>query len=176
MRRRTTDTPIGRTPGLDQKRAMACAFLTASALLLSAGCQGSDHPEIRAVLDAQVQAWNAGDIDAFMAHYWKSDELTFVSTQKEDDPATETARDVSKTTRGWQATLDRYKRRYPTPEAMGRLTFTDLKIARTDDEATDLSGRFHLARQAGPLSGRFFLKMRRINGSWVIVRDNTVAD
>ena len=119
---------------------------------------------------------NAGDINGFMSHYWKSDELTFVSTQKEDDPATGTARDVSKTTRSWQATLDRYKQRYPTPEAMGRLTFSHLKIARTDDEATDLSGRFHLARRAGPLSGRFFLKMRRINGNWVITRDHTVAD
>jgi len=167
------------TPATSPNRrlALARAAFASCALLMVAGCQGaSDHPEIRAVLNAQVQAWNAGDIDGFMSHYWKSDDLTFVSTHKEDDPVTGTARDVSKTTRGWQATLDRYKRRYPTPEAMGQLTFTDLKIARTDDEATDLSGRFHLSRQAGPLSGRFFLKMRRINGEWVITRDHTVAD
>lgn len=172
----TTGQRVARPPTVDRHRAIVCVLLAISALTFNAGCQGFDHPEIRAALDAQVRAWNAGDIDGFMSHYWKSDELTFVSTQKEHDPAAGTARDVSKTTRGWQATLDRYKRRYPTPEAMGRLTFTDLKIARTDDEATDLSGRFHLSRQAGPLSGRFFLKMRRINGNWVITRDHTVAD
>ena len=160
----------------NRRIALLRAAFAACAPLLVAGCRGFDHPEIRDVLDAQVQAWNAGDIDGFMSHYWKSDQLTFVSTHKEDDPATGTARDVSKTTRGWQATLNRYRRRYPTPEAMGRLTFTHLKIARTDDEAMDLSGRFHLSRQAGPLSGRFFLKMRRINGKWVITRDHTVAD
>jgi hypothetical protein len=33
-----------------------------------------------------------------------------------------------------------------------------------------------LSRQAGSLSGIFFLKMRRIDGQWVIARDHTVAD
>lgn len=33
--------------------------------------------EIRAVLDAQVAAWNAGKIEEFMKGYWRSPELTF---------------------------------------------------------------------------------------------------
>ena len=33
----------------------------------------------QAVLDAQVSAWNAGDLDGFMAGYWNSEELKFLS-------------------------------------------------------------------------------------------------
>jgi len=170
------ENDIARVMSSSRRAHLAHASLTACALLLVNGCRGVDHPEIRAVLDAQVNAWNAADIDGFMSHYWESDQLTFVSTHKEDDPATGTARDVTKTTRGWQATRDRYKRRYPTPEAMGRLTFSDLKITQGHEDAANLSGRFHLSRQAGSLSGIFFLKMRRIDGQWVITRDHTVAD
>ena len=46
--------------------------------------------KIEAVLHEQADAWNRGDIEAFMEHYWKSDSLTFNSG--------------GKTTRGWQAT------------------------------------------------------------------------
>ncbi|HNG96278.1 MAG TPA: DUF4440 domain-containing protein, partial [Acidobacteriota bacterium] len=32
--------------------------------------------EVRAVLDAQVAAWNRGDLEGFMKGYWRSPELT----------------------------------------------------------------------------------------------------
>src|SRR5215510_6963098 len=35
--------------------------------------------EIRAVLDAQVTAWNAGKLEEFMVGYWRSPDLTFFS-------------------------------------------------------------------------------------------------
>src|SRR5262245_59856048 len=53
---------------------------------------------ITKVLDDQVVAWNKGDLEGFMAGYWKSDDLTFFS-----------GKDVTK---GWDATLERYKKRY----------------------------------------------------------------
>jgi len=133
------------------------------ALLLVGGCrQPVRHPDIRAVLDAQVSAWNAGDLAAFMAHYWKSDELTFSTP----DGALH----------GWEATFRRYEQRYPTAEAMGRLRFEDLEIARTGDGSAEAAGRFIVTRQDGIISGRFYLNLRRIDGRWVIVRDQTVRD
>src|SRR5512132_3214165 len=33
--------------------------------------------DIRSVMDKQVAAWNAGDIDGFMAGYWRSPDLVF---------------------------------------------------------------------------------------------------
>ena len=53
---------------------------------------------IRQVLDDQVVAWNKGDLPGFMEGYWQSPDLRFYS-----------GKDV---TSGWQATLDRYRKRY----------------------------------------------------------------
>src|SRR3989304_3850780 len=74
-------------------------------LLLAAGCAATGgtptaREEIPRMLEQQAQAWNAGDIDAFMAPYWHSPDLTFSSG--------------GKVTRGWQGTRDRYRQRYPT--------------------------------------------------------------
>jgi hypothetical protein len=55
----------------------------------------SPYSAAESVLRAQEEAWNRSDLDAFMAHYWKSDKLTFSSE--------------GKTTRGWTATLNRYR-------------------------------------------------------------------
>ncbi len=65
-----------------------------SGLVLSAGCahrpsvsiervplQASE--DISSVLAEQVAAWNAGDIDAFMQPYWRSEELTFISARRD---------------------------------------------------------------------------------------------
>jgi len=140
------------------RRLAACLLL-----VLLAGCRAAqDHPEIRALLGAQVEAWNRGDINGFMAGYWKSDELTF-STPEE-------------TIRGWQATLHRYRRRYATAQQMGRLSFDRLTIARTDDELAEASGRYRLETSDGVRTGRFYLHLRRIDGQWVIVRDHTVEE
>src|SRR5437868_666903 len=74
---------------------------------------------VEAVLRAQEDAWNRGDIDAFVDHYWKSDSLTFSSG--------------GKTTRGWTDTLNRYRSRYPTPEKMGHLSLSALEITPLGD-------------------------------------------
>ena len=64
------------------------------------GEQRSDHfvAEIRAVIQAQQEAWNRGDIDGFMNGYARSKSTIFVS---EDT-----------VTRGWQTVRDRYKKKY----------------------------------------------------------------
>ncbi len=110
------------------------------------------------ILQKQAAAWNRGDIDAFMEHYWKSDDLTFSSG--------------GKTTRGWQTTKDGYKRRYPTRDQMGRLTFDRLEVFALGDTAALLLGHWRLDR-ANPVGGNFSLVFRKIDGAWVIVHDHT---
>jgi len=109
--------------------------------------------EIEAVLSRQAEAWNRGDIDGFMEHYWKSNELTFSSG--------------GQTTRGWKSTKENYQRRYPTREKMGRLTFSELEITPL------VLGRWRLARDEAPVGGNFSLVCRKIDGKWVIVHDHT---
>lgn len=133
--------------------------------LLSAfasGCRSSEYADITSVLDSQQAAWNVGDIDGFMKGYWKSNDLVF-STPDGD-------------THGWQATLDRYKSRYATPEQMGKLSFSRLAVARPTPDTAEVSGVYRLDLADGVKSGRFYLHMRRIEGQWLIVRDRTVAD
>src|SRR5439155_22773579 len=70
--------------------------------------------EISAALKMQQDAWNRGDIDAFMDGYSRSDETPFVSGD-----------DVR---RGWQKVLDRYKKKYSDRAQMGTLAFSNLGI------------------------------------------------
>lgn len=67
-----------------------------------------------AIVQKQATAWNLGDIDGFMQAYWRNPHLTFASGGQVE--------------RGWQATRDRYFKRYPTRDAMGRLTFSELEV------------------------------------------------
>ncbi len=115
--------------------------------------------ELEAVLRLQAEAWNAGDLDRFMEHYWNSDELTFSSG--------------GQITRGWRGTLDRYRQRYPTTERMGRLTFDQLEVRPLGDAAALVLGRWHLAREDDMPGGNFSLVVRKLAGRWLIVHDHT---
>ena len=164
-------------PTLSRKSATR-TLVAGLALASVAGCAAPEprHPEITAVLDTQAAAWNRGDIDGFMEGYWRSDDLTFISRGKQADPAGGPSKETTTTTRGWQATLERYKAKYPTRELMGTLTFGDLVVGRSGDDTANVAGRYHLERGDNDATGRFYLDMRRINGRWVIVKDRTTAD
>ena len=49
--------------------------LLISFLSVALYAQSKDELAIRSVMDEQVNAWNSGNIDAFMQTYWKSDSL-----------------------------------------------------------------------------------------------------
>lgn len=115
--------------------------------------------EIRRVMDAQVAAWNAGDINGFMRGYWNSPELVFVSG---DD-----------VTRGWQPTIERYKKRYDSRAKMGTLTFSDLEIDVLSKDAAKVLGSWALERENDRPKGKFTLIFRRMKDGWVIVHDHT---
>src|SRR3954468_13787718 len=114
---------------------------------------------IEKVLRSQQDAWNRGDVRAFIDHYWTSSDLTFSSS--------------GKTTRGWQATLDRYRERYPTREKMGRLTLSGLEITPLGDATALVLGQWKLESQSEPVQGNFTLVLRKIGSRWVIVHDHT---
>ncbi|MEO6050644.1 MAG: DUF4440 domain-containing protein [Pyrinomonadaceae bacterium] len=115
--------------------------------------------EIRKVMDDQSVAWNNGDIEGFMAGYWKSEKLTFIS-----------GLDV---TRGWQPTLDRYKKSYDSRTKMGILTFSDLEFTILSKEAAVVLGSWSLAREKDNPHGKFTLTFRRFKEGWRIVMDHT---
>ncbi len=118
--------------------------------------------EIRYVLDAQVAAWNRGDLDGFMAGYWNSDEMTFCSG--------------GTVTKGWQATLDRYRKRYQADgKEMGKLTFDDVRIEVITSDVALVRGRWKLDLSTGKPEGLFTLQMKRLPEGWRVVYDHTSA-
>ena len=116
---------------------------------------------VRAVLDAQVEAWNRGDLEAFMAGYWRSPELVFCSG--------------ATVTKGWQATLERYRKRYQAEgREMGRLGFDAVEVLPMGPDAAAARGawRLHMSDGKQP-NGLFTLLLRRLDGAWRIVHDHT---
>ena len=114
---------------------------------------------IRSVMNDQTAAWNRGDIDAFMRGYWQSEKLVFISG---DD-----------VTRGWQPTLDRYKKSYDTKAKMGVLTFSGLEITVLSKDAATVLGSWSLAREKDNPHGKFTLIFRKFKDGWRIVHDHT---
>lgn len=114
--------------------------------------------DIRAVMSDQTAAWNRGDIEGFMGGYWNSEKLVFVS---------------SNVTRGWQPTLDRYKKSYDSRAKMGTLTFSDLEITVLSKDAAVVLGSWALQRANDNPKGKFTLIFRKFKDGWRIVHDHT---
>lgn len=114
---------------------------------------------VASVLGIQEKAWNDGNLDVFMAHYWNSEDLTFSSG--------------GGTTRGWTATMKRYRERYPSKDEMGRLTLSDFEITPLGDAAALVLGKWKVERDSEPLEGNFSLVMRKLDGRWVVIHDHT---
>lgn len=119
----------------------------------------SAEAEIRAVLKAQVEAWNRGDIPGFMQGYWKAEETEFVSSNG--------------VLRGWQAVLDRYRKAYPDRRSMGSLTFSHLEITMLSPTAALVLGEWGLKRQGDHPGGVFTLVFRKFPDGWRIINDHT---
>ena len=115
--------------------------------------------EIKKVMEAQVIAWNNGDIDGFMKGYWNSPELTFVSG--------------TNVTKGWQPTLERYKKGYDSKAKMGTLTFSDLEITLLGKDSAVVLGKWALQREKDNPKGLFTLTFRKFKDGWRIILDHT---
>ncbi|HTS34616.1 MAG TPA: nuclear transport factor 2 family protein [Candidatus Solibacter sp.] len=115
------------------------------------------------VLHVQQDAWNRHDLDAFMAGYWNSPELTFFSGASERH--------------GWQETMDRYKATYASPgHEMGKLEFAGLKIVMLSSDSAFVRGEWHLTMPDGKTPhGLFTLVFRKFPDGWKIVHDHTSA-
>jgi len=114
---------------------------------------------IRKVMDDQAVAWNRGDIDSFMTGYWKSEKLVFISGDN--------------VTRGWQPTLDRYKKSYDSRAKMGVLKFSELEFFIISKDAATVLGSWALTRDPDYPHGKFTLTFRKFKDGWRIVMDHT---
>jgi uncharacterized protein (TIGR02246 family) len=149
-----------------RKVLLALAMVCAVSCISPQG-NGGDDAAIRAVLSAQVDAWNKGDVTTFMQGYENSTETTFVG------------KTVNK---GYEPILKRYQANYSTPAQMGKLTFSNLEVkllpsACGATEYAVVTGNFHLERaEKGPATkddGIFSLVWRKGPDGWKIVLDHS---
>jgi ketosteroid isomerase-like protein len=139
--------------------AVMLLILSAATVSLAQSRDEKIKADIRKVMDEQVAAWNRGDIEGFMKGYWNSPQMTFVSGNN--------------VTRGWQPTLERYKKSYDSRAKMGVLSFTDLEITVTSKESAVVLGRFTLVRESDKPTGMFTLNFRKFKDGWKIILDHT---
>lgn len=140
-------------------------FAVILALLALDGCAtdravtGTAESEVRAVIDKQARAWNAGDLTGFMQGYDKSPRTRFAS-----------GGDINL---GFQTVFDRYRKRYGDRAAMGTLTFSDVDITVLAPDAAVVFGRYRLQREKDTPTGLFTLLFRKTSEGWRIVHDHT---
>jgi beta-aspartyl-peptidase (threonine type) len=156
--------------GLFLAGELACALLIVAGVavllggwnILSAAPPAAADQAIRQVLTDQAAAWNRGDLDGFMAGYWRDPNLTFFSE--------------GTVTRGWDATIERYRKRYKSEgKEMGKLTFSELDVQVLGDDAAVVRGRWGLELSSSKPGGLFTLLFRKKAEGWRIVHDHTSA-
>ena len=116
-----------------------------------------DKSSILEVMHQQELAWSKHDLEGFMKGYWKSDSLKFYGS--------------SGLTKGWQNTLNNYKKGYPTSKESGTLKFTIDDISPIEKDSYWVMGQYHLTREAGNANGNFLIIFKKINGEWKIIAD-----
>lgn len=125
----------------------------------------TNEPSAESIITQQMKeqedCWNNGDLDCFMQHYWQDDSLEFVGK--------------SGLTRGWKQTLDNYKKSYPTPEKMGKLSFDIIKNKQIDFTTLHTIGKWQLIRKeiGDTLAGHFSLIWQKRQQKWVIISDHS---
>lgn len=141
------------------KKMLCLLFILPLFCVAQTMTEQDDKAAIEQVLSIQQAAWNNYDIEQFMETYWKSDELTFYGS--------------SGVVKGWQDTMDRYKKSYPSKDHFGKLELVSNDISKINDDAYAVMGEYHLTRPVGNLHGIFMLVLRKIDGEWKIIADTS---
>lgn len=113
--------------------------------------------ELEDLLQKQAQQWSSGDIAAFCSHY--DDDALFVAP--------------SGMTRGRQAVLDRYTKKYgAAKETMGTLTLEVLHIA-AEDSVASIAMKWKLVweQKKPPAEGFSVIGLQKKRDRWLIVHD-----
>lgn len=143
-------------------------FLLLAALAFAPLAHAADESAaIRALLAAQQEDWNRGDIDHFVTAYKDAPDTTFIG---------------AKVRQGYARILESYKKNYATKDQMGTLTYSDIDVRLLpcpdgQSHYAAVTGRFHLDRSAHGTAakddGVFSLLWEKTASGWKIVLDHS---
>lgn len=137
------------------------------ALAITGCAAGSAPPEpdladvaaIKVMLSLQAEAWNRGDLHAFVAGYGEGERTTFVGGD-------------GTLVRGRAALETRYRKSYP-PGKAGTLNFGDLDVRRLSADCYVVVGKWFLALPPDDPHGVFTLILERGANGLEIVHDHS---
>ena len=118
-----------------------------------------DLQRIRAVFESGCASWNRGDIDGYLAAYWNSDKVRWVSEG--------TVR------HGFEAIATAFKARFDSPDNIGRLEVANLEIQLLGENDALVFGGWILTTPAAGRHGVFTVHLKKIDGKWLIVSDHS---
>jgi len=118
-----------------------------------------DHQHIRALFESGCAAWNRGDIDGYLADYWHSDKVRWVSEG---------------TVRyGFETIATAFKARFDSPDNMGRLEVANLEIQLLGESDALVFGAWIQTTSSARRHGVFTVHLKMIDGEWLIVSDHS---
>ena len=109
------------------------------------------------MLEQQATDWNLGDLEGFCSVYTK--DAVFISP--------------SGRTLGRQAILERYQKKYDTPEKRGELTLKIIHEERLgNNTAASIILRWEIAYpEKDNASGWSLIVLNKVKGQWMIIKD-----
>ena len=135
---------------------LACTLVACAFRANAAPPPPPPRAEIATLLHDQAAAWTRGDLDSFCAVY--ADDATFISP--------------SGLTKGRQAVLDRYRKKYVDKAGMGALTLDVREVRTLDAGNASVVARWELAWPGKPeASGWTLLVLKNSRDGWRIVQD-----
>jgi uncharacterized protein (TIGR02246 family) len=114
---------------------------------------------IRDLFEAGNAAWNRGDIDGYLADYWHSEKVRWVSE--------------GKVSYGFDATAAAYKARFNTPGNMGTLEVANLEVQLLGESDALAFGEWIQTARGVRRHGVFTVHLKKMDGKWCIVSDHS---
>jgi uncharacterized protein (TIGR02246 family) len=152
-----------------QHRHIVCLAVLVPATVIAIGCVREGQavadptPDIRAMLTHSAAAWNAGDLDGFLADY--ADDTT-TSFMADGGPRY-----------GFDWIRSNYAPRFAADAVRDSLRFENVHARALGPDHAMATARFVLFRDdSTTASGPFTLVLRRLNGQWKIIHDHTSSD
>jgi uncharacterized protein (TIGR02246 family) len=116
--------------------------------------------EIAAMMARSAEAWNRGDLDAFVADYAPGDGTTYIGSRG--------------ITRGVDAIRSVYAPRFAAGGMRDSLSFRNLEVDLLAPDVANTIATYVLMRgDSVTATGPTSLVMRRVGGRWLIVHDHS---
>ncbi|WP_231862281.1 DUF4440 domain-containing protein [Rufibacter sp. DG15C] len=110
-------------------------------------------------LDGQVNAWNAGNLEAAMSFYWNSPEMLWISKNGVE--------------KAWQPVLEMFEQDFKDRSTMGTYSYEPLHLEALGKDAALYVIRWKIERDGKRLMGGISSQVwKKMNGKWVITSEH----